>query len=159
MIKYKELKPHEKNAILGDFILITLKKLAIAALIGVSIYLLILLVTFLVANPQYVVLVPLICIPGAAIIYIVQSAWEKAMERFENRQRAWERRCESLNCCKQHEREYYVYQDVLNSGLDKNSKEYKEALDEYHFHMDNMKYYQNEIANWEKKYVQNGGKL
>ena len=159
MIEYKELKPHEKNAILGDFILIALKKLAIATFVGVGIYLLVLLVTFLIANPQYIFLVPLIGIPVAVIIYIVQSAWEKAMERFENRQRAWERRCENLNRCKQHEKEYYVYQDVLNSGLDKNSKEYKEALDEYHFHMDNMKYYQSEVAGWEKKYVKNGGKL
>lgn len=159
MIKYKELKPHEKNAVLSDFILIALKKLAIAALVGVGIYLLILLVTFLVANPQYIFLVPLIGIPGVAILYIVQSAWEKAMERFENRQDAWEHRCENLDRCKQHEREYYVYQDVLNSGLPKDSKEYKAALDECNFNKHSMEYYQKEVAHWEKKYINNGGKL
>lgn len=159
MIKYKDLNPHEKNALLGDFILIALKKLAIAALVGVGIYLLILLVTFLVTNPQYIFLVPLIGIPGVAILYIVQSAWEKAMERFENRRDAWEHRCESLDRCKQHERECCVYQDVLNSGLNKDSKEYKVTLDEYNFNKHSMEYYQKEVAHWEKQYVKNGGKL
>ena len=159
MIKYKELKSNEKKSLLGDFILIALKKLAIAAGIGIGIYLIILLITFLVANPQYFFLVPLIGIPGVVIVYIIQSAWEKAKQRFENREYAWKHRCEDLRRYEKHEKEYHICQDVLNSGLDKNSEAYKEALDEYNFHMDNMRYYQHEVANWEKQYMQNGGKL
>lgn len=159
MIKYKELEPHKKKSLFGDFILIALKKLAVAVWIGVGIYLIILFITFLIANPQYFYLVPLIGIPGAVIVYIIQSAWEKAKQRFENRDYAWTHRCEDLRRCEKHEKEYHIYQDVLNSGLDKNSKEYKEAFDKYHYHMENMRYYQREVANWEKQYVQNGGKL
>ena len=71
MIKYKELKSNEKKSLLGDFILIALKKLAIAVWIGVGIYLIILFITFLIANPQYFFLVPLIGIPGVVIVYII----------------------------------------------------------------------------------------
>ena len=159
MIKYKELKPNEKKSLLGDFILIALKKLAIAIWIGVGIYLIILFITFLIANPQYFYLVPLIGIPGVVTFYIIQSAWERAKQRFENREYAWKHRCEDLRDYEKHEKESHVYQDVLNSILNKNSKEYKEALDEYNFHTENMRYYQREVANWEKQYTQNGGKM